>query len=251
MFGPKSFPQQLDRFDGPIDLWPALDPFVVAWNAGLHAGDSLLARGLANLRQLIAVGSIDVVVTADAARIEGTAQQFVHRHSHRLASNVPQRLIDGRNRGSHHRTGAIEGMNIHRLPDVFDLHRVRADQEIFEVVDASHHGAGFAFQRSFTPSDQALIRFEFEEHVRPVGVRSQRNTEHFHSGDFQSRLNTREGLQSRRTASLGGLRLKRAAAQIRFQSRPLLGSGHRDARGSESDEPPTQHDISPAPPHSL
>ena len=99
---------------------------------------------------------------------------------------------------------------------MFDLHRVRAHQEVFEVVDARHHGASFAFQCSFTPSDQTLIRFELEEHVRPVGVWNQRYTEYLHSRDLQTRLNTREGLNSRGAIWFDSLGLECAAAQIRL-----------------------------------
>ena len=144
------------------------------------------ASRLANLRQSLAPGSVDVIVAANAARIERAAQQLVDRHSERLAANIPQRLIDARYRGSHHRTGAIEGVNVHRLPDVLDLHRIRADQKVAEIVDAGHDGAGFAFERALAPADQALVGFELDEYVGPVGVRRQRDAEDFQAGDFQT-----------------------------------------------------------------
>ena len=154
-----------------------------------------------------------MIVAAHAARIERTAEQLVHRHPQRFAANIPQRLVDRRDRRPHHRTRAIKAVHIHRLPDVLHLHRVRADQEIAEVVDTRHHGAGFAFERAFAPSDQPLVGLEFDEHVRPIGVRSQRNAEHLHPRDLQARIADGRSRPSRLAARLW--REGAAAATIR------------------------------------
>ena len=65
-----------------------------------------------------------------------------------------------------------------------------------KVVDAGHDGAGFAFERAFAPADQALVGFEFDEDIGAVGVRSERNAEDFHAGDFQPGLHVGESAAS-------------------------------------------------------
>ena len=127
----------------------------------------------------------------------GAAQQPVHRHPQRLAADVPQRLVDGRNRRAHHRSGAIEAVYVHRLPDVLHLHRVGADDEVAEVLDAGHVGAGLAFQRALAPTHQTLVGFEFDEYVRPVGRGRQRHAEHLHPGDFETGLQRLEAAAGR------------------------------------------------------
>ena len=50
------------------------------------------------------------------------------------------------------------------------LHRIRADHKLAEIFNARHHRAGFAFERSFAPANDALIGLELYEYVRPVGI---------------------------------------------------------------------------------
>src|SRR5579872_3721002 len=170
--GAERFPVRLDRFDSPIDLGPALDPFVIPGDSGLDACDPKFARSLAYLYQLIAVGSVHVVIAAHATGIVGTAEEFVNRHSEGFAANIPQGLVDTGDSRSHDGTGSVERVDVHRLPDVFHLHRIRTDEEVSEIVDAGNNGAGFSFERAFTPADQALIRLDFDEHIGAIGVRS-------------------------------------------------------------------------------
>src|SRR6478609_7346173 len=120
-----------------------------------------------------------MVVAAHTAWIEGPAKQLVDWHSQCLAAKVPQSLIDTRDRGADNRAGTIERVNVHRLPDVFHLHRIRADQKIAKVVDARHYGAGFPFQGSFTPADESLVCLKLHEHIRTIGIWCKRDAEYF------------------------------------------------------------------------
>ena len=143
----------------------------------------------ADLRKLFSVRAVGVIVAAHAARDRtGPPSSLIHRHSQHFAANVPQRLIDAGDGRAHHRTRAIEAVHIHRLPVMLHLHRIGADQEVAEVVDAGHHCAGFAFERAFAPADHALIGFEFHEDIGPVGIARQGNAEDFHAGDLEARL---------------------------------------------------------------
>ena len=111
----------------------------------------------AQLLQLLRVSSARVIIAAHAARIDGPAEQLVDRHPEDLAANVPQRLVDAGDRRADHRTGAIEAVDVHRLPVMLHLHRVLADQELAEIFDAGDHGGGLAFERSLAPADEPLL----------------------------------------------------------------------------------------------
>ena len=190
--------------------------------------------------------SVGMIVAAHAARIQRTAQQMVHRHPERLAANIPQRLVDGRNRRPHHRSRAIEAVHVHRLPGVLHLHRIAADDEIAEVFDAGHDRAGFAFQRALAPAHQALVGFQFDEDIRPVGRGRQRHAEDFHPGHLQARLQTVEGPAAHRFLGREGTSAIHRHTAPRCVLRRI--AGHRQAGAAERQKVPTPHDISPAPP---
>ena len=246
---PERLAQHLHRFHRRLDLPARLDPLVVAGQSGLEAGHALLDRGGAQLRQpLRRAHPVGVIVAPHAARVQRTAQQPVHGHSQRLAANVPQRLVDRRNRRPHHRSGAIEAVHVHRLPGVFHLHRIAAHHEVAEVFNARHGRAGFALQRTLAPTHQPLVGLQFDEYVRPVGGRRQRHAEDLHSGDLQVRLQLVEG-------AAGDGRLGReGAGAIGRHAAPRGGLRRilreRQAGAAEREKVPTPHGISPVPPGS-
>src|SRR6202043_1265267 len=97
-----------------------------------------------------------MVVTSYPTRIIRAAEELINRDVQRFPANVPQRLIDARHRRPDERPGAIESVNVHRLPQVLDLHRIIADKKIAEVLNAGHGRPGFAFERAFAPALNAL-----------------------------------------------------------------------------------------------
>lgn len=51
------------------------------------------------------------------------------------------------------------------------LHRVAADDEVAQVVDAGHRSSRFSFEGGFAPAHDALIGFELYEHIWAVRTR--------------------------------------------------------------------------------
>ena len=236
---PQPFPHHLQRCHRAADLGVGLDPFVISRNARFEARDALLDRRCPQLRQLVPGAGVGVIVAAHAARIDGAAQQLVHGHSQDLAPNVPQRLVDARDGRPHHRTGPVEALHVHRLPQVLHLHGVRADQEIAEVVDAGHHRARFALQGSFAPSHHALVRFDLHENVRAVRIARQRDAEDFQAADRDARA------QPSKRVAAGRLRRQRAAAQVRGPAPAACRPSQ--ARTAQRQKSSTLHGISPEP----
>ena len=61
-------------------------------------------------------------------------QQVVDRHVRHLALDVPQRLVNSRQRIVQYRTVAPVGGDVCTLPDVFDICHVASHQERREIV---------------------------------------------------------------------------------------------------------------------
>jgi hypothetical protein len=72
------------------------------------------------------------------------------------------------NRRAQYRAAAIEAADVHELPQVFDLHRVAANDEILEIHDARHRGGRLPFERGFAPTYDALVGLELHEDIRAV-----------------------------------------------------------------------------------
>jgi hypothetical protein len=180
-----------------------------------------------------------VIVAADAARIERPAQQLICRDAERLAADIPERLVDGGDCRAHHRSRPVEAVDVHRLPDVLDLHGIGPDDELLEVLDARHSRAGFTFEGALTPADNALVGFELAEDVGAVGGGRQRDAEHLHAGDLQPGLQPFEpGERGVRLAEL----LRRPSTTA-IQWRTALSES--EAGGAQFQKRSTPHDISP------
>src|SRR3982750_1526405 len=131
-----------------------------------------------------------MIIPAYAARIDGAAGHLVDGHAHDLAPYVPECLVDSRDRGSQHGAAAVKAADVHRLIEMLDLHGIAADNEVLQIHYAGHCGAGIAFKRGFAPTRYALIGFEFDENIGPVGLRDtliERYSENAHVGDPQFR----------------------------------------------------------------
>jgi len=77
------------------------------------------------------------------------------------------------------------------------LHRIVADQQVFQVENARHRGGRFAFERGFAPTHNALVGFDLHEHIRPVvlpQVLRQGHTEDPEPGDAEVRHHAGESL---------------------------------------------------------
>ncbi len=85
------------------------------------------------------------------------------RLAERLALDVPERLVDARDRAHVDRTTAIEAAAIHDVPVVFDQEGVLADQIVFQFVDGGLHRQRPPLDHRLAPADNALIRLDLQE----------------------------------------------------------------------------------------
>jgi hypothetical protein len=91
------------------------------------------------------------------------AQQLVDRHAEVLAGDVPERLVEARERAHQHRAAAEEGRAVDMLPVVLDAQRVFADQIVGEFLDGGDGALGLAFQGGLAPADQAGVSGDFHQ----------------------------------------------------------------------------------------
>src|SRR5207302_985166 len=177
-------------FDGARQLVASFHPLQKVGKLEL---ESCYACGLGLVTQFPRLGERpcgSVIITPYASRIHRPAEYLVHRQVHRLAANVPQRLINTGDRRAKHWAAAIKAADIHQLPQMLDLHRIAADNEILKVHYAGHSGRGFTFESGFSPADYALVGLEFHEHVRPVGLGDtliESDAKYLHVGNSQLR----------------------------------------------------------------
>src|SRR5215470_11486901 len=94
-----------------------------------------------------------------------TAKQFVHRYVEEFALNVPERLLDRRNRAHANHAQAPERLPVEFLIDVLDAARILSDDHRCKILDGADNRSGLPFERSFSPTVQAwLICFDLTEH---------------------------------------------------------------------------------------
>src|SRR3954470_12890861 len=105
-------------------------------------------------------------------------------------------------------------MHVHGLPDVLNLHRIGADNELAEIFDAGHRRSGLALQGAFAPSYETLVGFQLAKYVWPVGGGGQRNAEHLHARDLQTRLQWLEARQRCPLLAAAELLWRKATAAI-------------------------------------
>ena len=145
-----------------------------------------------------AVACLRVVVTAHAAGVEGATQEPVHRQAEQLAAEIPERLVDPRDRRADDRPSSVEAVHIHRLPVVLDLDWITTDQEVAEVIHASDDRARLAFEGALTPANDASVGLELHEDIWAIRLGGQRHAEHLHAGDPRPRAEPPECLTAER-----------------------------------------------------
>src|ERR1700752_185417 len=98
-----------------------------------------------------------MVIAAYTPRIVRTAQKLIDRNIQRLATEIPKRLVDARDRGPNHWPRAVEAVHIHGLPVMRDLDRIFAHDKVAKVLNARHSGLGLALESALSPANQALV----------------------------------------------------------------------------------------------
>ena len=98
------------------------------------------------------------VVVAVGAVPHLAAEQLIERQAGALALDVPQRDVDAAHRVEEHRPVAPVGADVARLPDVFDLVDVAADEERLQVLlERGLHDQRALRERRAAPADEARL----------------------------------------------------------------------------------------------
>ena len=104
-----------------------------------------------------------MVVVSGIVRVEDhlvphlAAQQIIDRHAQRLALDVPQGDVDGRDGGREDALGREEAAPEEHLPDVFGSHRVLADEQRLEMLDGADHRKLATGQPRLADARDALV----------------------------------------------------------------------------------------------
>ena len=143
-----------------------------------QAGDADLAADGDMALVALAADGVDGLLDAHALGVgvdhrllpRGAAQQLVQRHVRRLGLDVPQRHVDGRDRGHGDRPAPPIGALVEILPDVLDLRRVAADQKRRDMVlQVADHRELAPVHRAVADAVQALVGDDLEGDEVPPG----------------------------------------------------------------------------------
>jgi hypothetical protein len=128
----------------------------------LNGGESAVLRLQRGSRSVAGAVSADPRICADTIP-HLPAEQLMHRLAERLALDVPQGLVDARDRTHENGATAVEATAVHDRPQVLDVRRILADEQVGELIDGGSHGCCLAFEDRLTPSHDPLIGFDLEE----------------------------------------------------------------------------------------
>src|SRR5206468_11344855 len=81
----------------------------------------------------------------------------------RTALQIPQRLLQPRERRHQHCAAAVEAAAVADLPDVLDGERVGADEAVAEGFEHALDRLGPAFQARFAPAECAVLALDADE----------------------------------------------------------------------------------------
>ena len=107
---------------------------------------------------------MDVIVgIADDFVAHPAAEQLVHRHAKRLALDVPQGDVDGRDGRAQDALGGKKAAAEQPLPDVFYAKGVLAHQNFFEVLDGADHRLLAAGQTGLAHAEDPFVGINDDE----------------------------------------------------------------------------------------
>ena len=109
------------------------------------------------------------------------SEQVVDRNAERLALDVPQRHVDGRDGGHGHRPSTPVGAAVEIVPDVFRLKRIAPDQARHQVIlQIARYRQLASVQSRVAQSVDALVGFDLQGHE--IAARTADN--HFRAVNF-------------------------------------------------------------------
>ena len=145
-----------------VELLVRIDELQFLGAIHLHRGEAARDAVLRRLRDLARPVAADPGIDADAVAALA-AEQLMHRHTQRLALDVPQRLVDAGERAHVHAAAAIEPAAIQHRPVILDLVRVLADQIVGQFLHLGGDSCGAAFDHRLAPARDALIGIDLQE----------------------------------------------------------------------------------------
>ena len=156
------FPDRLDVLDDLVDLGVRVDELQLLGGVHLHGGEAAVLRLECGGRGIAWAVSADPRVGADPIP-DLPAEELMHRLAKRLALDVPQCLIDSGDRTHEDGTTAVEATAVHDRPQVLDVRRILADEQVGELINGGSNGGCLAFDDGFAPSHDPFIGFDLEE----------------------------------------------------------------------------------------
>src|SRR5205814_8422604 len=91
------------------------------------------------------------------------AEHLPGRQAKRAALQVPQCLLEARQRRHQHCAAAVEAAAITDLPDILDGERVGADEAVAECLERPLDRLGPAFEAGLAPADCPVLAFDADE----------------------------------------------------------------------------------------
>ena len=124
--------------------------------AGLDAGEAL-GNPLPRLLRVARAG-------IDADRVtHRTAEKLIHRRAQHLALDVPERLIDGAQRGVDHHAAAVAVVQVHDLPEPLDRRRILPHDLAAQQLDRRRDRGGLVDQGRLPPAVHAGVGLHLDE----------------------------------------------------------------------------------------
>src|SRR5689334_14696028 len=90
-------------------------------------------------------------------------EQLPHGHTHCLALEIPQGLIQSGQGRHQHRSAAIETETVSDLPHLFDPSGIRTDEALPERGKRDFDRLGMHFQTALTPTNRTIVRLDTNE----------------------------------------------------------------------------------------
>ena len=161
----------IDALEHRVDLLVAVHVLQLFRRVHFNRRKALRLLFLRRVRHVAGAVAADPAVNANLFAA-CAAHQLVNRRAEALALDVPQRLVDARDRAHEDAAAPVERAAIKRVPDILDLRRVAADEIIRHFAHAGAYGFRLAFQHGLAPAANSRVRFNF--YHAPSGTRQKR-----------------------------------------------------------------------------
>ena len=141
-----------------------------SWHSGLHSNGVIPEADILGNRGERLVDVFAVGVPVDENGLARRApEQLIHRHTQRLALNIPERGVDGADRRHRHRPAPPISARIEVLPRVFDAARVAADEQRDDVVAQIARDCQLAaVERRIAQAVDAVLGHDLQRHEVPA-----------------------------------------------------------------------------------